>query len=291
MEKATKNETKRERTPAQRAAFAKAKLKGGLTTMSPRQRHAQKIKDLLSALHSWGFSTSKILAKACGCAGTSFISGAAKAGLVRYELILGRQYVLLTRRGLDLLKSMTDPDDLVAVERANLGLVQTVSLHAFFHDGYAQKIFAEKMGAAICNELPYIWLSERHLRARYSDKKEDLSDGAKVPDGAFFCKGVLTYYEIERSKKSKVEISVMFKNLCNMIEDKANARIEIHLIGNIAASYQDIYKRWLGGSWTAYSMGTDGKLFKSGDYKVTEKMRGALERFSFITVDAATLKK
>jgi len=144
MKDITKNETKRERTPAQRAAFSKAKLKGGLTTMSPRKRNEQKIKDLLGALHGWGFSTSKILARACGCAGTSFISGAAKAGLVRYELILGRQYVLLTRRGLDLLKSMTDPDDLVAVERANLGLVQTVGLHTFCHDGYAQKIFAEK---------------------------------------------------------------------------------------------------------------------------------------------------
>jgi len=63
----------------------------------------------------------------------------------------------------------------------------------------------------------------------------------------------------------------MLKNLCNMIEDKPGARIEIHLIGKISASYQDIYKKWLGGSWTAYSLGTDGKLFKSGDYKVTEK--------------------
>jgi len=143
MEGATNTKPKKERTPAQQEAFEKARLMNAMHEGSPRERHEKKVYDALHHIHGWGFSTSILTARACRTKSTSFLTVMKKAGLIRHEDVLGRNYVLLTRKGLELLRNVTDPEDAIAWQRAQLTHTHTVSLFAFQHNDYIQSLIAK----------------------------------------------------------------------------------------------------------------------------------------------------
>lgn len=285
MEGATKRKPKKERTLAQQAAFEKARLMNAMHEGSPRERHERKVYDALHHIQGWGFSTSILTARACRTKSTSFLSRMKKLGLIRYEDVLGRNYILLTRKGLNFLRNVTGCEDSVAWQRANMRKVNTVSLFAFEHNDYMQSLIANRQ--ATCWD-PHVWLSERQLRIRLAQRTEE---GAKVPDACFATAIETVFYEIERSKKSKKEIEIMFLNLVRLIESKPKHRVEIHFLKDIKKSYAEIYARWLSsGEWQLYTAGADGIYSPSMMVKLTVSMRDALERFRFVEVHTEHVK-
>jgi len=75
----------------------------------------------------------------------------------------------------------------------------------------------------------------------------------------------------------------MFLNLVRLIENKPTHRVEIHLLRDIKKSYAEIYDRWLtSGEWQLYTAGSDGILSPSMKVRLTECMRDAMGRFSFV---------
>jgi len=200
MEGATNTKPKKERTPAQQEAFEKARLMNAMHEGSPRERHEKKVYDALHHIHGWGFSTSILTARACRTKSTSFLTVMKKAGLIRHEDVLGRNYVLLTRKGLELLRNVTDPEDAIAWQRAQLTHTHTVSLFAFQHNDYIQSLIAKKQ--AVCWD-PHFWISERQLRVRLAQRTEE---GAKVPDGCFATAKETVFYEVSARKKARRKI-------------------------------------------------------------------------------------
>lgn len=268
---------KKERTKAQREAFSKAQVMNAMHNESPRKRNEKKIANALHHLHGWGFSTSTITARACQTKSTSFLSGMFKLGLIRYESVLGKKYVLLTRKGLELLKNITDPSDEIAWNRAQLTLMHSVNMFAFQHNGYAQKLIADRQATTW---EAHQWCSERQLRTILSSVTED---GAKVPDAFFGTANEKIYFEIERSKKSKKEIEIMFMNLLRLIERDITHRVEIHFLRNFMKSYLDVYNKWLSnGTCQIYSDRGDGNVSELMTLALSSSMRAAMSRISFI---------
>jgi hypothetical protein len=276
-ENLTKALMKKVRTPAQREAFVKAQIMNAMHHESPRARHEKKIYIALHHIHAWGFSTSVITATAAQTKSTSFLTSMFKTGLIRYEVVLGKKYVLLTRKGLELLRNMTDPADEIAFERVELKHIHSVNLFAFQHNAYAQQLIASRQAASW---EEHHWLSERQLRTRLSNKTQDC---AKVPDACFITKAETIYFEIERSKKSKKEIEIMFMNLIRLIEHDGSHRVEIHFLRNFASSYLDVYERWLRESvCKLYSAGADGSVSELMTITLSPPMRFAMARITFI---------
>lgn len=246
---------------------------------SPRKRHQEKVLTALDHIHGWGCSTTSITARACRTKSAGFITAMAKAGLVRYETVFGRKFLLLTRKGLEFLRSSIDPADQIATERAALKLTHVVNLFAHQHDEYVQEVIAD--WRARCWE-PHWWLPERQLRARLAGR---LEDGGKVPDGCFASDKGVVFLEAERTKKSRKEIEIMLLNVTRLIENRPTHRVEVHFLRNISALYRDVYSSWLAdGIFRFYTLGTDGAMHLSGTGTITPSMREALGRISFVTV-------
>ena len=273
----TKLGMKKERTPAQREAFEKAQIMNAMHAESPRKRNEKKIYIALHHIHGWGFSTASITARSSQTRSTSFVTGMHKTGLVRYETVLGKKYVLLTRKGLELLRNMTDPIDEIAWERTQLTLIHSVNLFAFQHNNYVQQLIADRQ-ATIWET--HQWISERQLRTRLSNSTQD---GAKVPDACFITAAETIYFEIERSKKSRKEIEIMYFNLIRLIEDDVNHRVEIHFLKNFSKSYLGIYDSWLrDGVCPMYADRGNGEVSELMRIELTVKMRGAMSRIAFV---------
>jgi hypothetical protein len=277
MKTLTKPLQKKERTPAQREAFIKAQVMNAMHAESPRARNEQKIYIALHHVQGWSFSTAQVTASAARTKSTSFITGMHKAGLIRYECVLGKKYIVLTRKGLELLRNMTDPQDEIAWQRAKMTHAHTVNLFAFAHNAYAQRLIASRQSSCWDH---HAWISERQLRIRLNDKTEE---GAKVPDACFITPNETIYFEIERSKKSKKEIQIMFVNLIRLIEHDESHRVEIHFLRNFSSSYRDVYKHLLEhNSCQLFSAQADGTVSELMTISLSASMRSALSRITFI---------
>jgi hypothetical protein len=277
MKTSSKAHMKKERTQAQRDAFVKAQIMNAMHNESPRARNEKKIVTAVHHIHGWGFSTSALTARACQTKSTSFLSRMFKLGLIRYESVLGKKYVLLTRKGLELLKNITDSSDEIGWNRAHLTLMHSVNMFAFQHNSYAQKLIADRQATTW---EAHVWCSERQLRTILSSITQD---GAKVPDACFATAHEKIYFEIERSKKSKKEIEIMFMNLIRLIEHDVTHRVEIHFLRNFMKSYLDVYEKWLSdGTCQIYSDQGDGTVSELMTLALSSSMRAAMSRITFI---------
>jgi hypothetical protein len=91
------------------------------------------------------------------------------------------------------------------------------------------------------------------------------------------------YFEIERSKKSKKEIEIMFMNLLRLIERDITHRVEIHFLRNFMKSYLDVYNKWLSdGTCQIYSDRGDGNVSELMTLALSSSMRAAMSSISFI---------
>jgi len=108
--------------------------------------------------------------------------------------------------------------------------------------------------------------------------------GAKVPDGAFrSATGVMTYIEVERSRKPQPELEAMLLNISRLLEKTPGSLCEIHIEPGISERYVSTLKSWLrSGTFRSWSESTDGELFQSGIYPITPSLRAAMESISFI---------
>lgn len=273
----TKLGMKKERTPAQREAFEKAKIMNAMHAESPSKRNEKKIYIALHHIHGWGFSTALITARSSQTKSTSFVTGMYKTGLIRYETVLGKKYVLLTRKGLELLRNMTDPSDEIAWERTQLTLIHSVNLFAFQHNNFIQKLIADSQ--ATCWET-HQWISERQLRTRLTNLTQE---GAKVPDACFITAKETAYFEIERSKKSRKEIEIMYFNLIRLIEDDVTHRVEIHFLKNFSKSYLSVFESWLrDGVCPLYGDRGNGEISLLMKIELSATMRAAMSRIEFV---------
>lgn len=241
--------------------------------LSPMARHRQKWNEALRIIHSFGQTTSEIVAKACRSSSTRFLASMKDAGLIKFEKVLGQTFVLLTKNGLDMLRSMSAPDD----ELAKLQGTRSVNLFAFGHSVTAQRILANKLkrGGEGC-----AWWSERQLRAIV----DTTEPGAKVPDCAFKdAAAVMTYVEVERSRKPQPKLEVMLLNLGRLLEKQPTALGEIYIEPGISERYVSTLKSWLkSGTFRAWSEDTSGELFQQGIYPITPGLRDAFGRIQFI---------
>lgn len=255
-----------------RVAFERAQDARRAMTVSPRERQRQKWRAALRWIHGWGQSTSTIVARACRSSSTSFIKDMREAGLVRHERVLGRTFVLLTKQGLDLLRSMSSEEDALAA----LHGTRTVNLYAFSHDQDAQRILSDKLheGGDGCQ-----WWCDRQLRALLQSNVP----GAKSPDAAFKDRvGGLVYIEVEKTRKPQPELETMLLNLARLIEEKPLARVEIHISEGIVGRYKSTLGGWLSrGEFRAWSLDTDDELYQQGIYPLTETLQNALRRIEF----------
>ena len=169
---------------------------------------------------------------------------------MRKEKVLGRTFWLLNKSGVDLLKSMLPEGSTLA----KLPGTRHVNLHAFAHDHHAQKVIAKKLraGGDGCK-----WWSERQLRVLI----DTTEPGAKVPDGAFCsANGVMTYVEVERSRKAQPALEAMLLNIARLLEKKPGNLCEVHIEPGITERYISTLKGWLrAGTFRAWSESTDRK--------------------------------
>jgi len=105
-----------------------------------------------------------------------------------------------------------------------------------------------------------------------------------VPDGAFCsANGVMTYVEVERSRKAQPALEAMLLNIARLLEKKPGNLCEVHIEPGIAERYISILKGWLrAGTFRAWSESTEGELFVSGIHPITPTLREAMESISFI---------
>jgi len=108
-------------------------------------RHREKWNEALRIIHSFGQTTSEIVAMACRSSSTRFLASMKHAGLIKFERVLGQTFVLLTKNGLDILRSMSAPSD----ELAKLQGTRSVNLYAFAHAVTAQRVLARKLKMAV----------------------------------------------------------------------------------------------------------------------------------------------
>jgi hypothetical protein len=262
------NRSHRQQMGFERAQEARRALK-----VSPVERNRQKVREALLWLHVWQQSTAEIVRKACRSSSTSFLAGMREAGLARTERVLGRTFWLLTKTGVDTLRSLLGEDH----EGAKLAGTRSANLYAFAHNMHAQTVLAEKLrrGGDGCR-----WWGDRQLRALAMSEQ-----AAKCPDAAFrAADGSMTYIEVERSKKKTPELETMLLALARLIEGKPRAQVEIHIEEGISERYVSTLKGWIAtGSFRAWSLGTDGELFQQGIYRLTDSLRDAMRRIEFIT--------
>lgn len=241
--------------------------------LSPMARHRQKLNEALRFIHSFGQTTSGIVALACRSSSTRFLASMKDAGLIKFERVLGQTFVLLTKNGVDLLRSMSATDD----ELAKLQGTRCVNLFAFGHAVTAQRILANKLK---CGGEGCAWWSERQLRALV----DTTEPGAKVPDCAFRdSAGITTYIEVERSRKPQPKLEVMLLNFARLLERQPASRGEIYIEPGIVERYVSTLKSWMkSGTFRAWSEDTSGDLFQQGIYPITSSLRDAFCRIQFI---------
>lgn len=244
-------------------------------SVSPRERHLQKVLLTLQWLHGWGQSTATILMDINKSSRQEFLTSMAKAGLIKKERVLGRVFWLLTRQGLEMLRSWVPKDD----QLANLQATRSVNLYAFSHAVTSQRILAKKIKDGPIN---FIWRCDRVLKSRLAS---EFSDGAsKAPDAYYETAHGGIYIEVERSRKKTPEIEKMLLNLARLIETKDNHHVEIHISPNIAGRYRSILGEIISRrSFRAWSVSTaDGSLFLNGTYNTTDSLHAAFIRVRFI---------
>jgi hypothetical protein len=196
------------------------------------------------------------------------------AGLARTERVLGQTFWLLTKTGLDTLRGFLGEDS----EAAKLSGTRSVNLYAFGHNMTAQRLLAEKLkrGGDGCR-----WWGERQLRSLSMSEP-----GSKCPDAAFRgVDGAMTYIEVERSKKKQPELESMLLGLARLLEKQSRAKVEIYIEPGIVDRYKSTLGGWLArGEFRSWSESTEGELFESGVYKLSDSLRDALKRISFINM-------
>lgn len=259
----------------QEVGLQKARDAFASMSLSPRERHLQKVQLTLQWLHGWGQSTATILMEVNKSSRQDFLTGMATAGLIKQERVLGRVFWLLTRQGVEMLRSWSPKDDPLA----NLQATRSVNLYAFSHGVTAQRLLARKI-----KEGPrtFRWRCDRELKARLAG---DLTDEvAKAPDAFYSNEFGGVYLEIERSKKKTPELEHMLLNLARLIESKPQLRAEIHISPGIAERYRsilgDILARRTFRAWSVSA--EDGSLFVNGIYKTTDTLLDAYRRISLI---------
>lgn len=239
---------------------------------SPTERNRQKVSEALLWLHVWGQSTADITRQACRSSSSAFLTSMKNAGLVRTERVLGQTFWLLTKTGVETLRSLVGEDS----ESGRLSGTRSVNLYAFAHNMKAQRLLAEKLrrGGDGCQ-----WWGERQLRSLNMSEP-----GAKCPDAAFrAADSSITYIEVERTRKKQPELESMILGLARLLEKKLRARAEIYIEAGISERYVSTLKSWLrSGTFRAWSESTEGELFQQGIYQLTDTLRNALCRIEFI---------
>jgi len=267
--------TKRQQTQGSRHGLLIAQQVRKEMRLSPVARNREKVLNAISWTHGHGQTTREILLDVCRARKADFLKRLAADGYMRKEKVLGQTFWLLNKSGVDLMRSMLPDDSTLSA----LPGTRHVNLHAFAHNSHAQKIIAKKLraGGEGCR-----WWSERQLRATL----DTTEPGAKVPDGAFrSATGVMTYIEVERSRKPQAALESMLLNIARLLEKKPDSLCEIHIEPGIAERYISTLKSWLKlGTFRAWSESTDGELFPSGIYPLTPALRSAMERINFIQV-------
>jgi hypothetical protein len=240
--------------------------------ISPVERHREKVTMALRWLHGWQQSTAELLKLVCRSSNTNFLSSMREAGLAKIERVLGQSFWLLTRQGLELLRSMSATNDALA----NLAGTRNVNLHAFTHNMHTQRLLAQKIKKG--PSQGFNWFCERELRARLVPEA-----GAKCPDGAYFDGSRTIYLEVERSRKKQPELEAMLLNLGRLIEGRPLDAVEIHILPGIADRYKSTLGGWLStGEFRAWSLSTEDELYESGRYDMQPSLRDALKRIQFL---------
>jgi len=240
---------------------------------SPRDRHRTKVLQALRWIHGWGQTTLKLLLAACGTTKSDFLTKLKEHGYVRTEYVIGRTFWILNKSGVDLLRSMSGPDD----ELAGLSGTRHVNLFSFTHNMFAQAVLAQKLskGGHGCK-----WWCDRQIRALL-----DPSEAAtKSPDAAFQdSAGNITYIEIERSAKKQPELECMILNLARLLEKKKSSTGEIYIAEGILGRYQSTLGQWISqGSFRAWSLSADNELYVSGVHPVSPALNNAFRRIRLI---------
>lgn len=243
--------------------------------ISPRDRHREKVRQALRWIHGWGQSTQMLVLAACGSTKGTFLTKLKEHGYIRTEAVLGRTFWLLNKSGLDLLRSMSDEKDKLAM----LSGTRHVNLFAFSHNMHAQVILATKISQS---SGPHSWWCDRQLRSML----DPTEPGAKAPDAAFQnAHGCTTYIEVERSAKKQPELEAMLLNLARLLERNKNSTAEIYIRSGIADRYKSTLANWLAkGTFRAWSLSTDDEIFESGIYPLTPNLAAAMAGIRFITL-------
>lgn len=264
---------KTNRSNGQIMGFEKAQDARKSMSVSPVERHRQKVREALRWIHGWQQSTSEITRTACRSSSTAFLSSMKEAGLLRTERVLAQTFWLLTKNGLDLLRDMSAEDD----ELAKLSGTRNVNLHAFGHHVTAQRVLAQKIKAGGEGGR---WWCDRQLRAIVAMSEA----GAKCPDAAYRSPGGETVYiEVERSRKKQPELEAMLLGLARLLESKTRATAEIYIEPGIADRYKSTIGGWLSrGEFRVWSESSDGELYQNGVYKLSDTLRAAMKRIAFI---------
>lgn len=253
--KGTMTSTKRTLTEAQRRGLQRAQEARKEMRLSPTAKNRENVLNALSWTHAHAQTTRGILLDACRVSKADFLQRLAEDGYMRKEKVLGRTFWLLNKSGVDLLRSMLPANSALAA----LPGTRHVNLHAFAHNAHAQRVIAAKLraGGDGCR-----WWSERQLRALV----DTTEPGAKVPDGAFrSASGLMTYIEVERSRKAQPELEAMLLNIARLLEKKPGSVCELHIEPGISERYISTLKGWLkAGTFRAWSESTEGELFQSG---------------------------
>lgn len=244
-------------------------------SVSPRERHLQKVLLTLKWLHGWGQSTAAILMNINKSSRQEFLTSMAKAGLIKKERVLGRVFWLLTRQGVELLRSWSPKDD----QLAHLQATRSVNLYAFSHAVTAQRVLARKIKEG---PISFHWQCDRVLKARLASEYSD--EISKAPDAYYATEYGGIYIEVERSRKKTREVEKMLLNLARLIESKEKHHVEIYISPNIAGRYRsilgDILARRSFRAWSVSS--ADGSLFLNGVYNTTDSLHAAYSRVRFI---------
>jgi hypothetical protein len=269
----------RTRTEAQQMGFERARDARSTMQISPIERHRQKVHCALRWIHGWNQSTADLIKKACRSSSLGFLSSMKSNGWVRTERVLGQTFWLLTKQGVDFLRSLSGPDDVIA----QLNAARGVNLYAFHHDAYAQRLLAELLKRSPPTGAK--WLPERALRARFAHSAE----GAKCPDAMYSDSVGTVYLEVERSKKKQPALEVMLLNAARLIENQPKARVEIHIGTGIADRYRSTHGSWVARrEFRSWGVSTDGELFEGGRYSSTESLHDAFLRIKLIDVKSFT---
>lgn len=277
--KGTMSNTKRTITEAQLRGLQRAQEVRKEMPLSPIAKHRENVINALCWCHAWQQTTRELLLSSCRVSKSDFLHRLARDGYMRKEKVLGRTFWLLNKSGVDLMRSMLPVDSSISA----LAGTRHVNLHAFTHNYFAQRVIALKVfnGGARCR-----WWSERQLRSMV-DVTEPM---AKVPDGAFLdALGVMTYVEVEKTRKAQPELETMLLNIARMLEKKPTARCEIYIEQGISERYISTMKSWLhAGTFRAWSEDTGGDLFIQGIFPITATLHAAFERILFINSKITT---